>query len=149
MKALHSSAGPAFPPLVKLLATVMVVVLLAQGAQVLRPMLQQDWTAAGAAFIAGALVLVGWTLAWIWRSRTGVDGEGIRQTWFWSKSVRWEDVVQARLVVVPGMEWLVAPRLIVRRRTGGVLVFHVGSAAVRAQLAKVLLGDGMNPLGAR
>jgi hypothetical protein len=30
-----------------------------------------------------------------------------------------------------------------------VLVFHVGNAAVRARLAKVLLGDPMNPLGAR
>jgi hypothetical protein len=78
-----------------------------------------------------------------------VDEEGIRQTWFWSKSVRWEDVVQARLVVVPGMEWLLAPRLIVRRRSGGVLVFHVGNAAVRARLAKVLLGSMMSPIEAR
>lgn len=149
MKHPESSAGSAFPPFVKLLATAMVVALLAQAVQVLRPLLQQDWTAAGAVFMVAALVLVGWTLAWIWRSRTGVDEEGIRQTWFWSKSVRWEDVVQARLVVVPGMEWLLAPRLIVRRRGGGVLVFHVGNAAVRARLAKVLLGDPMNPLGAR
>jgi hypothetical protein len=135
------NAGPAFPPFVKLLATAMVVALLAQAAQVLRPLLQQDWSTAGAVFIAAALVLVGWTLAWIWRSRTDVDGAGIRQTWFWSKSVRWDDVAQARLVAVPGMEWLLAPRLIVRRRGGGgVLVFHVGHAAVRARLAKVLLG---------
>ena len=140
MTPVESSAGPAFPAFVKLLATAMVVALLAQAAQVLRPLLQQDWTTAGAVFIAAALVLVGWTLAWIWRSRTDVDGEGRRQTWFWSKSVRWDDVAQARLVVVPGMEWLLAPRLIVRRPGGTVLVFHVGHAAVRARLAKVLLG---------
>jgi hypothetical protein len=47
------------------------------------------------------------------------------------------------------MEWLLAPRLIVRRRSGGVLVFHVGNAAVRARLAKVLLGGMMSPIEAR
>ena len=57
MNHAQSSAGPAFPPLVKLLATGMVLALILQAAQVLRPMLQQDWTTAGAVFIAAALVL--------------------------------------------------------------------------------------------
>jgi hypothetical protein len=130
--------GPAFPILVKLLATALAGGMLVAAAGAADGLLAQAWTVSGLGLVAAAMVLVLWCLAWIWRSRTRVDADGIGQTWFWRKSVRWADVTQARFIAVRRLEWILAPRLVVRTRGGGVLLFHAGDLAVRERVVQVL-----------
>ncbi|HSW17077.1 MAG TPA: hypothetical protein VLJ86_07610 [Ramlibacter sp.] len=127
--------GRAFPLAVRLLATALVAATFYWGARA-----SDAWLAAGAtmpAIVLGgsALAVVLWCLAWMWRSRTRVDAEGVVQTWVWTKRVRWADVTQARLIGVPGLEWLITPRLVVRPRGGGVVIFHSADRAVIAAFA--------------
>ncbi len=54
----------------------------------------------------------------------------MRQSWIWSKQVSWCDVTQAQLVGVPGLQWLIAPRLVLRVRGRGLMVFHTADRRV-------------------
>ncbi|MES2940672.1 MAG: hypothetical protein V4864_23540 [Pseudomonadota bacterium] len=126
--------GAAFPLVVRLLASLLVGGILAYGWSAARELLGTSWTASAVTCVAGALAMVLWCLYWIWASRTRVDATGIRQSWLWDKQVRWDEVTQARIVAVAGLDWLVAPRLLVRARgRGGLLVFH---AADRGMLLR-------------
>jgi hypothetical protein len=122
--ALLPAEGAAFPLSVRLLASALVAATAYWGFLTHEQWMGPGWTAPSALLFGTALALVAWCLVWMWRSRTRVDADGIVQTWIWTKRVRWADVTQARLVGVPGLEWLITPRLVVRPRGGGVLVFH-------------------------
>lgn len=140
-----SAEGKAFPLLVRLLATGLVGAAAWSGAGVGDELVAADWTSASATVFILAMALVLWCLAWIWRSRTRVDAEGIHQTWMWNKQVRWSDITQAKFIAVPGMEWLIAPRFVVRSRGhAGVTVFHAAHPAVLSLLAAraLMMGRG-------
>lgn len=117
--------GPAYPPLAKLIATVLVAALAASAL----PVLQQgvaEWdagwkltSATGAAFVVfGYLTVL--------TSRTGVQGDRIYQTGLLGKQVRLRDVTQVRLVRVPWLGGLIVPRLIAR--VGMLRTFRFPSA---------------------
>lgn len=134
--------GRAFPLGVRLLATLMVAALCYLGLLGIGPVLQSGWSASGALLLAVAVALVLWCLAWMWISRTAATASGIEQSWLWRKRVRWCDIAQARIVGVHGLEWLVAPRLVVRPRSGGVMIFHSADRDVLAAFARfVTMGD--------
>lgn len=122
--------GPAFPRTVKALATLTVAAMLAWGLRAAPSLWAAQWSGASAWLFAGALAMVLWCLSWIWRSRTAADARGVRQSWMWDKEVAWADVAQARIVALPGLEWLVAPRLVLRVRGRGLMVFHAADRRV-------------------
>ncbi|MFD0666388.1 hypothetical protein ACT80S_01615 [Ramlibacter sp. MAHUQ-53] len=130
-----SAEGPAFPLTTRVLATALVGWMAYWGLRSGGALAATDWNPTALAVFIGALVLVLWVLVWMWRSRTGVDAQGIHQTWIWNKRVAWTDIAQAKLIAVPGLEWLVAPRLMVRARGGGLLVFHSAHRVVLASFA--------------
>lgn len=127
--------GRAFPLAVRWLATALTAGTLYWGLRSQGALATAEWSLPAALVTGGALLLVIWCLVWMWRSRTSVDAEGIHQTWIWDKRVRWDEVAQARLVGVPYLSWLVTPRLVVRPRGGGVLVFHSADPQVLAVFA--------------
>jgi hypothetical protein len=135
--------GSAFPLPVKLMASLMVAGVVAGGVDVAASLAAAQWSTAAAVLMAGAGVLLLLCLWWIWRSRTALDGERIRQTWMWPKQVAWSEVVQARVIAIPGLEWLIAPRLVVRARGGVVMIFHVADAKVLRTLAVRLTGAAL------
>lgn len=122
--------GPAFPLGVRLLATALIATLLHWGWRSQPDLLDEDWNGWTAAVLGTSLLLALWSLAWMWRSRTRVDAQGIRQTWIWDKRVAWTDIAQARLIAIPFLEALITPRLVVRPRAGGTLVFHCADPQV-------------------
>lgn len=130
--------GPAFPLSVRLLATAMVAALLYWGLRSMDALAATEWRPASLVLIGAAVFMVLWCLSWIWRSRTGVDATGIEQSWIWRKHVRWADIAQARLIGVPGLEWLIAPRLVVRPRGGGLLIFHSADRRVLQTFASFI-----------
>lgn len=143
-RSLVEAAGAAFPLPTKLLATGLVAGMLLWGWRALPQLLGASWQFSAAALVVLALVMVGWCLYWIWFSRTRIDAHGIHQTWMWDKHVAWGDIVQARIIGVPYLEWLVAPRLAVRVKARGVVIFHVADRQVLGALA-VFVTTGVPP----
>ena len=136
---LDAVSGPAFPVSVKAIAMAMMLALGVFGSMTLFTPAQAPTQAATPGLAAGewvflvALAAVIGTGFWsIVAGRTRCDGECIEQTWLWRKKVRLADITQIKLISVPGLTWLVVPRLVVR--TGyGLTTFHAGSPALYAR----------------
>ena len=132
--------GASFSPVLKGLATVMVMAL-ATGtwrAMSLGEWKQLDSQSLG---VVGFLALV--ILAGYWgivTSRTHIDGLGLRQTWLWEKKVKLAEITQLKLIHVQGLSWLIAPRLVVRTQGIGVTTFHVADAKLLEACRKLAYG---------
>jgi hypothetical protein len=140
--------GPAFPIAVRLLASALVAGLMHWGVRSLDELTSVRWNGWTGAVVVGAMVLVIWSLVWMWRSRTGVDAEGIHQSWIRDKRVAWRDITQARLIAIPYLDSLITPRLVVRPRGGGVVVFHSADPRVLGAFAAYVT-TGVPPIAAQ
>lgn len=114
----------AFPPLLRTLAVVLVVDLFAFALWSLPSLRTTSWSASSLFVFGVAGVCVTWVGYWIVYSRTRLEGDVLTQTWLWDKRVRAEDVAQLKLVHIRMLERVIAPRLLVRRRFGGITWFH-------------------------
>lgn len=132
--------GPAFPFMVKLLATALMAALVIWGLRVADEVFAASWTMGTATILILALGLVGLCYYWILRSRTGIDETHIRQSWMWNKEVALVDVAHIKFIYVPYMAWLIAPRMVVRARGRGLLVFHAADPHVLQAFARMSLG---------
>lgn len=134
--------GAAFPWVVRCLVTGLTAWVFAAGWQALdHPVIQSASLSAMGLVIAGLAVLLIVTF-WVWRSRTEVTPEFIRQTWIWPKRINWADVSHAKMIYVPYLAWLVAPRLIVRSAAGMVTVFHAADHDLLVAFAHHALAPG-------
>ncbi len=132
--------GAAFSPSLKLLATVMVLALAAGTwrAMSLGAWAQLDAQSLGVIGFLALLILAGY---WgIITSRTRIDGSGIRQTWLWEKQVKLAEITQLKLIHVPGLSWLIAPRLVVRTQGIGLTTFHVADPKLLEACRKLAYG---------
>jgi hypothetical protein len=136
--------GPAFGPVIKALASGLLLALLYWGLRGGGDLMAARWSATNAAFAIAVLLVIALGYYWIMVSRTAVDATHIRQSWMWPKEVALSDITQAKFIYVPYLSWLIAPRLVVRAAGRGFFVFHAASPAVLRAFAKLSLG--MPPL---
>ena len=132
--------GNSFSPALKMLATCSMLVL---GYSAWRALDMGAWVQldeSAQVFIGLAMMLLAGGYWGILTSRTSIDGQCIRQTWLWHKEVRLADLTQVKLILVPGLSWLIAPRLVVR--AGGLMLttFHVADPAVLAAFKRLAYG---------
>ena len=73
----------------------------------------------------------------IMRARTTVDAKGIRQSGLGGRRVAFIQVTHIKLVHVPALDWLVAPRLVVKLKGGGTATFR----AADVRLLRVLVAE--------
>jgi hypothetical protein len=92
--------------------------------------------------VALVLGLFIWTWLFIVLCQVELSESAIRQGWGYWKRVDLQDVTQVKYVLIPGLSWLFAPRLIVRAR-GGVMphVFQLADPAVRKEVIRVFGPD--------
>jgi hypothetical protein len=136
--------GPAFTPLVKALASALVLGMAVYGWRVLPQLLAQRSSWVAWVFL---LMMLGFVLvcyAWILRSRTGLSETHIRQTWFTDKQVALADITQIKLIHIPHLAWLISPRLMVKTRMPGTMVFHTADPQVLAAFGR-LAGSRLPP----
>lgn len=131
--AAGSSASYSVPA--KLIATVLVglVAVTAWRAwdQLLAPELLWQRLA-----LLGACAWLGLCLLSIYRARTTVDGNGIAQSGLWSRRVVFTQITHVKLVHVPVLAWLIAPRLVVKLKGGGTATFHAADVRLLRQVAQ-------------
>jgi len=112
-------SGSAFGPLFKALAWTMSLGL---GAWTWR--LGIDWRTSHGAWVAVAwamLVCIAW---FIQNSRTRIDAQGIEQSWMWRRQVALRELALLKVMRVPGLEFLIAPRIYVRTLSGRFHFFY-------------------------
>jgi hypothetical protein len=122
---LHSTA---FPALVRVLAVALTAALAVSAVWSLPALRSANWTHTGLAVLALSALCVAWVGYWIVFSRTRLDGDVLVQTWLWDKRVNAGDVAQLKLVHWRPLDGLMAPRLLVRRRNGGITWFQSADA---------------------
>ena len=119
-----AAEGPAFPVLVKVMASLLMAALVYWGLRTVQDLSAVAWTGGALAFLGAALVMIAVCYFWILRSRTTISETHIRQTWIWRKEVALADVAHIKMIFVPYVDWLIAPRVVVRVRGRGMVVFH-------------------------
>lgn len=129
-------AAPAFSKTFKLFATSVVLMAWAWGWQLwFLDVLSLTLQSSG--WIIAALAMMTYTLWHVLRGRTRVDAQAIEQSWVWTKRMELSQMAYAKLVRVPGLEWLVAPRLYTRSVTGRMAVFYTADPALLAVFARL------------
>ena len=132
--------GASFSPALKGLATAMVLALVAGTwrAVILGAWGQLDGQSLGVIGFLAVLILAAYR--GILTSRTRIDGLGIEQTWLWQKKVKLAEITQLKLIHVPSLSWLIAPRLVVRTHGIGVTTFHVADPQLLEACRKLAYG---------
>lgn len=134
-----TAEGPAFTIGVKALATLLMLGVAGFGAMAIPAMMLRPWSIAALALMALALACLMLCYVEMLRSRTTVTATHIRQSWVRQKQVALADIRQIKLIYIPGLAWLVAPRLVVRTQAPGSIVFHAGDARVLRALVQIAL----------
>ena len=132
--------GPAFTRLVKGLAHGLMALLVITGARSAELLIadRRHWlTALVMLLLAAVAILCYW---WMLNSRTTVSATHLRQTWWKTKQVAIADITQTKLILVPGLTWLIAPRLVVSTREPGTTVFHAAEPRLIAAFARLSIG---------
>ncbi|MDO8694067.1 MAG: hypothetical protein Q7J51_08215 [Sheuella sp.] len=131
--------GPAFPLLVKVMATALMLAMVYWGAGAEQQIIWREFSSGAAVLFGGALLITVVAYVWILKSRTSIDAQAIEQTWIWKRRVLLADITQAKFIYVPYLSWLIAPRLIVRAGPG-VSVFYSASPQVQRVFARLMSG---------
>lgn len=131
---------PAFSVVIKVLTTILVVALLFWTWRVADEIVDAAWTAGTVGFMLAAYAGILLCYYWILKSRIRIDAKSIRQTWLWSREVEIADITQIKLIYVPYLSWLIAPRLVLKVRSRGVFVFHASHPEVLQAFARLSLG---------
>ena len=79
-----------------------------------------------------------WTQWHILRGRTSLDTLALQQSWIWNKRVELHDLAYAKLIQVPGLNWLIAPRLYTKTFSGKLTVFYASEPAVLAEFKRLV-----------
>jgi hypothetical protein len=136
-----AAEGPAFTTGVKLLATALVASVAIVGWRAAPSLLAGRASMPALLFLGLVLAFVGVGYASILRSRTRITGTHIEQTWIVDKRVAIADITQVKFIYIPGLTWLVTPRLIVKARFPGSMVFHAAEPRVLTAFARLALGQ--------
>ena len=128
--------SPAYPPLVRILAVILVVDLIGFGIWSLPALSGASWSMGSIVLFGLAAVCIAWMGYWIVNSRTRLDGDVLTQTWLWNKREHAADVAHLKLVHWRWLERIIAPRLLVRRRNGAVTWIHSADARLLTGFAE-------------
>jgi hypothetical protein len=82
----------------------------------------------GLIWALSALALLLYTLWCILTSVTTLTHSTIEQTFVWNKKLELRELAYVKLIRVPGLDWLIAPRLYCRTLLGKFAVFYTADA---------------------
>ncbi len=132
--------GPSFSVSLKGLASLSMLALAAAGANMVAQGAWSQMDGSSQWLVGAAMLILVAAYGGILTGRTSIDGQRIRQTGLWAKEVRLADVTQVKLIAVPGLAWLIAPRLVVRAGGLSMTTFHVADQHVLAAVRRLAYG---------
>lgn len=122
--SLEPLRSPAYPRSLRILTVVLLADLLLFGLWSLPALQSTSWSASSLLVWGLAALSVYWVGGWVVYSKTELRGDTLHQTWIWDKHVTVQQASQLKLVHWPGLQAVMAPRLLVRKRNGGVIWIH-------------------------
>lgn len=129
----------AFPHAVRRLAMLLMAGLAVGAAVTSTDLRSVDWHTHSVVLFLLAYLCIAWMGYWILHSRTRLAGGELTQTWLWTKRAHVRDVASMKLVHWAWVDALIAPRLLVRQKSGGISWFHAADATVlREFMAQVV-----------
>lgn len=140
-----SAEGPSFPLTTRLLASAMMLALLVWGWRAADEIAGAKLDAGAIGFLLSVVLVLVSCYVGMLKSRTSISMTHIRQRWLWTKEVALADVHQAKLIHLPSLAWLIAPRLMVKVRGRGLYTFHIADPAVLALARRLGLGEPPSP----
>jgi hypothetical protein len=75
-------------------------------------------------WIWAAWLLMAYTAVHVWISTSQLTEQGLEQSWIWNKKVEMRDLAYVKLIRIPGLDTLVAPRLYARTLMGKFTVIY-------------------------
>lgn len=132
--------GPAFPLTTKLFASALMLALLVWGWRAADKIIAAPMSNGAYGFLLAAVIALLCCYVALLRSRTAISATHITQHWLWTKRVALDDVTQAKLIHLPYLSWLIAPRLMLKVRGHGLYTFHIADPAVLATVKALRLG---------
>ena len=94
-----------------------------------------NWQSSGWLLAALAMML---TMEWyILRGKTTLTADALEQSWVWRKRVLLPELAYVKLMRVPGLDWLIAPRLYTRTFTNKLTVFYITGPAMLAEMRRL------------
>jgi hypothetical protein len=139
------ASGPSYSPSIKAMALIIVAVLLLELTRLFFQTANGMPPALTGLAAVGMLIVI--AACWgMLTSQTSIDGIQIRQTAPWPRVVTIANITSCQFVHIPRLNWLIAPRLIVRSMGGlGVVTIHAADAGVLRAFGK-LAGAGRRPM---
>lgn len=95
-------------------------------------------TATALGWPLAALAILAYTWWHIQTSKTTLTAQTLHQTWIWDKKMELRELAYAKLIRVPGFDWLVAPRLYVRTLLGKFAVFYTADKAMLDEFERLV-----------
>ena len=95
-------------------------------------------TAAALGWPLAALAIMLYTWWKIVTSHTTLTAGALHQSWIWDKKLELRELAYGKLIRVPGLDWLIAPRLYVRTLMGKFAVFYAADAAMIAEFERLV-----------
>jgi len=125
-----SVEGRSFTRISQCLACLMVLGVLWQGWLALNQPGSEPLDRTTSVLLGLGLLCLLVCLAFILTSRTCIDDTYISQTGVWPRKVAIAKISQLKMIHVPRLTWLIAPRLVVRTGLTGWYVFHAAEDPV-------------------
>lgn len=88
-------------------------------------------------WLVAALAMMAYTEWHILRGKTRLTADAMEQSWVWHKRVALNELAYAKLVRVPGMDWLIAPRLYTKTFGNKLAVLYVTGPAMLAEMRRL------------
>jgi hypothetical protein len=98
---------------------------------------QENWHTQAAGWGALAWLLMAATVWAVGRSQTRLNTQELFQSWLWDKKMLVRELAYAKLIRVPGVDWLIAPRLYVRNLSGKFTVIYCADPAVLKDMRRL------------
>ena len=96
-------------------------------------------TAAALGWPLAALGVMIYTWWQIITSHTTLTSKKLHQSWIWDKEMEIGELAYGKLIRVPGLDWLVAPRLYVRTLLGKFAVFYAADPAMLKEFERLIV----------
>jgi ABC-type multidrug transport system fused ATPase/permease subunit len=93
--------------------------------------------ASGLNWALAALALMIYTLWCILTSVTTLTDSTLAQTFVWNKRLDLRELAYVKLIRVPGLDWLIAPRLYCRTLLGKFAVFYTADPQMIAEFERL------------
>lgn len=132
--------GASFSPVMKLASSVCMLLLAYWAWRALGQGAWPQWSGPARVFMGLVMLAIAAGYWGILTSRTSIDRHSIRQSWIWHKEVRLADITRLKLIYLPGLSWLIAPRLLVRAGGLSMTTFHAADAQVLLAFKRLAYG---------